>query len=758
MTPVTKIAILGGGIEELSILSEFQRNPKYKITAVYDHDPYAVALEIAEIIGVSSYTDDSFLKAFREADYIIITEKRKDFKREVELLKTNGQKIMNPSEAVSFLANNQKKDKPGKKASWPVHLEQALKYINRVMNRERLLKWLLEIAIKSVNASSGSIMLYSPHAKELYIGYAIGLSKNVVDNTRQRIGDGIAGKVAESRTAQLIEDIIDTPLYGKDRDRWNIQSAISSPVVHNDRLLGVLNVSTNQGEKRLDAEDQQIIVMLAGKVSTILDKHLKTNIEEIRENEFQIRSCLESLFHKDMEFHDKFTYLCKFMTKKLNADTTTIYTATDEGDWLILGGSNQQAPPGPTGPRIHCIKGSLARSYLNGEEIVMTEANHDDDFHPKVGNGAIISIYLPLVHDVTLGVLVFEFSRLDAFDQFLNLKDTLRFQVAFFTYSQLQEIRQTRKVESLELLSRLTPLLIGLETTSSRIEKMPDLLSSLVNADMASVHYEGPDGYTCFYHNFPSDENERDKKIKYDREIYDHISEKWVPDSISYLTEEIDLYERPPMYSSILGYPLFRSNDEKVAFIAYGKIPQTPLDSTIFGKHEIMLLDRAKDILSPIFSKEEGHEEEKQFSFEELLDSNRKLILERIQSEIERAERYHHGFTLTMFRIRGLLDLLESDYQKALSLINMFSVGIKKKVRRTDYFSWIEPDIFCVLSLESYERIGYLEDRLTSFISSCLKKNGLFKPGGFFPDSSFALYPGQSESAADLIEEAKSKL
>jgi len=43
--PITRIAILGGGEEELNVLSEFHRTPGVVIVGIYDRDPRAVALE-----------------------------------------------------------------------------------------------------------------------------------------------------------------------------------------------------------------------------------------------------------------------------------------------------------------------------------------------------------------------------------------------------------------------------------------------------------------------------------------------------------------------------------------------------------------------------------------------------------------------------------------------------------------------------------------------------------------------------------------
>ncbi|MFA4948760.1 MAG: hypothetical protein WC674_09695, partial [Candidatus Krumholzibacteriia bacterium] len=208
-----KIAILGGGEEELNVLSEFHRTPDIAIIAVYDRDPRAVALEIAEIIGIPAYSDDSFLDAFLKADYIIVTDKRKLYDKEIALLKKERKRIVNPAEAVGqFSPAAQGKD-DASSHPWPLHLEDALEYMNHITDRERLLKWLLEVAIRAAGASSGSIMLYSTESRELYIGYANGLSAEVVKRTRQKLGEGIAGTVARTLTPLLITEIVNSPLY-----------------------------------------------------------------------------------------------------------------------------------------------------------------------------------------------------------------------------------------------------------------------------------------------------------------------------------------------------------------------------------------------------------------------------------------------------------------------------------------------------------------------------------------------------------------
>ncbi len=759
MQPTTKIAILGGGEDELSILSEFHRTPGHRIIAIYDTDPLAVAMEIAEIIGVPTYSDESFLEAFREADYIIVSENRSRFQREISLLQRDRQRIINPTEAANYLAGGHIADKDSAESPLPAHLDQALDYINRITDRERLLKWLLEVAVRSVNASSGSIMLHTPQTKELYIGFATGLSRKVIRDTRQRIGEGIAGEVAESEKIQLIEELVDTPLYRDGRERHEIQSAISAPLVSQGNLVGVLNISTNRGEKRLSRDDVAIIELLIAKIAPILDQHLKMDTHAIKEIEYQIRSYLESLFRREAGFHDTFTFLSKFIAEKIGADTVAIYTATDEGNWLILGGSDQQVHDGIHMPRIHCIKGSIAKAYLNGMDVLMTEARHEAGITLKQEGRAITSIYMPLVHEHPLGVLMVEISDPAALERFFRIKETIRFQVSFFTHSQLREIRQERKMLGLEELSTLTPRLMTINDMVGRIRKMPELLSSLIGASMGSFFFEGLGYRERVFHNFPEDESLRRDRIAHDTGLLNKVRSERVPTCTSLLSIDVDIFETPPLNRSIIMYPLLVSEKIEAIYIGYDKVPTNPLDSSIFGEHDILLLGKVSTIMEPIFSvREQVRGERDSLSFDDLLRTNQRMFLDRVRDEIERAARYHHGFTITVFNINGLKALLDVKYQEALRLINELSIGIRKRVRKTDYFCWIESDLFTVLSLESYKRIGFLENRINEFINDALMARGLFDPDTFFISSSYALYPGVSDTPADLISEAKSKL
>ena len=117
-------------------------------------------------------------------------------------------------------------------------------------DRQRLFREVLSLAVEQTGADAGSIMLVDEEAGELRIAFADGLSNDVVRTMRQRIGEGIAGKVAKEGKAILVHDRIDDPRFKEGRQRMRITAAMSAPIKLDGRVIGVLNVSSSQGGRR----------------------------------------------------------------------------------------------------------------------------------------------------------------------------------------------------------------------------------------------------------------------------------------------------------------------------------------------------------------------------------------------------------------------------------------------------------------------------------------------------------------------------
>ena len=113
-------------------------------------------------------------------------------------------------------------------------------------NMDALLESILVGAVEVMGATSGSIMLIEPPGSDiLVVKAAHGLRREVVSKAQCKVGEGIAGLVAERREGMLLlDDLMDPRL----RTRRKVADALSVPIVEEGELLGVLNLNTKRDQ------------------------------------------------------------------------------------------------------------------------------------------------------------------------------------------------------------------------------------------------------------------------------------------------------------------------------------------------------------------------------------------------------------------------------------------------------------------------------------------------------------------------------
>ncbi len=172
---------------------------------------------------------------------------------------------------------------------------------------DSLLASILAGAVEVMEATSGSIMLIEPEGSDmLVIKAAHGLRKKVVGKSSCKVGEGIAGLVAERREGMLLlDDLMDPRL----RTRRKVTDALSVPIVAEGELLGVLNLNTKR-DKAFGELDLFLLNTLIKQVATAIVRGKR--LEEIRlrllELEEEERSTLEDMQRLTAELDEKRRY------------------------------------------------------------------------------------------------------------------------------------------------------------------------------------------------------------------------------------------------------------------------------------------------------------------------------------------------------------------------------------------------------------------------------------------------------------------
>lgn len=112
-----------------------------------------------------------------------------------------------------------------------------------------LLKTILEMSSRVVEAESASLLLLDEKTGELYFDVALGLGEKAAA-VRLRLGQGIAGSVARSLKPEIIPDVRKDARWSPSVDTqsgFTTRSILAAPMILKGRLIGVVEAINKRG-------------------------------------------------------------------------------------------------------------------------------------------------------------------------------------------------------------------------------------------------------------------------------------------------------------------------------------------------------------------------------------------------------------------------------------------------------------------------------------------------------------------------------
>jgi hypothetical protein len=224
-----------------------------------------VDTQSVRIIRILNYETEDLteLKRYPYLDIIVNTsndievlQKLKKLNLEhVDILSGLSARILFSMNKNGLIASNMNEEK-SKLLSSLHEIREAI-YLSR--NRYELLKLVINVAIKSSMADSGSIMLVDEKKRTLRIEIAEGLDKNIVEFTKQKIGKGVAGTVARTGKPILVNGRADRAEF----ERRDIISSICAPLFINREIAGVLCINSKDVNRIFSEADLHYVQKLA---------------------------------------------------------------------------------------------------------------------------------------------------------------------------------------------------------------------------------------------------------------------------------------------------------------------------------------------------------------------------------------------------------------------------------------------------------------------------------------------------------------
>lgn len=151
-------------------------------------------------------------------------------------------------------------------------LFETAKMLMSQIDLDQLLGTIVDAAMKDTRADRGSLMLLDEKRWELRIAASSGLPPELISSSREKIGKGISGWVAEKGKPLLISNSssLDPALSESMRD-GGISSALCVPLIIKEKVIGVLNLSKTRTEDQFTNADQEMLSVLCGQAAIAIE-------------------------------------------------------------------------------------------------------------------------------------------------------------------------------------------------------------------------------------------------------------------------------------------------------------------------------------------------------------------------------------------------------------------------------------------------------------------------------------------------------
>lgn len=150
--------------------------------------------------------------------------------------------------------------------------------VTSLQDLDAILKNALDNVLEIINGAIGGILLLDEETRTLHYCVHRGLSARYAEEMRMSLGEGIAGRVAQTGEPMILEDISKDPRTTRPDlvSAEGLKGFISIPLKSRDKVIGVMNIASPE-EGRFGADDLSLL-------SSIGD-YLGTAIEQARLNE-----------------------------------------------------------------------------------------------------------------------------------------------------------------------------------------------------------------------------------------------------------------------------------------------------------------------------------------------------------------------------------------------------------------------------------------------------------------------------------------
>jgi len=176
-----------------------------------------------------------------------------------------------------------------------VLLNEVGRALTSTLDKQKVLTRIMQVAIQTLNAEFGSVMLVDEERKDLFFAAAVGPGADLSLGMRMPLGKGLVGWAIRHSESVLVADAQDDPrFYGQIDQQTGLstRSMLCVPMISKNKAIGVIEVIDSR-RGRFTKSDLRLLEAFAPQAATAIDnaslhESIKAQMAELERTQDQL--------------------------------------------------------------------------------------------------------------------------------------------------------------------------------------------------------------------------------------------------------------------------------------------------------------------------------------------------------------------------------------------------------------------------------------------------------------------------------------